>query len=197
MTKIGFHQQHQSSMLDTQKAFISLFSGLAGLMVKVVIHNKSPSFLPVETLKKTGLCFVDHSLSLRLSHLLSGWQGCWPADGQGYCFHFPSRKHSFGRKRREGRRVWRWGGGKLCWEDLLLLDSVFIITAAVHRGNLASYIKGSFIDHLYHLRPTQPCTQAFIHSQKETFLIHCAKDVKALEKANSQVKGCCVPVFIT
>lgn len=44
----------------------------------------------------------------------------------------------------------RRGGGP-SWEDLLLLDSVFIITAAVHRGNLAGYIKGSFTVHLYHL----------------------------------------------
>lgn len=42
-------------------------------------------------------------------------------------------------------------GGEPSWEDLLLLDSVFIITAAVHRGNLAGYIKGSFTAHLYHL----------------------------------------------
>lgn len=33
----------------------------------------------------------------------------------------------------------------------MLLDSVFIITAAVHRGNLAGYFKGSFTAHLYHL----------------------------------------------
>lgn len=60
----------------------------------------------------------------------------------------------------------------------MLLDSVFIITAAVHRGNLASYIKGSFTDHLYHLK----CTQAYIHTQKDTLLIQCAKDIVALEK---------------
>lgn len=42
-------------------------------------------------------------------------------------------------------------GGEPSWEDLLLLDSVFIITAAVHRGNLAGYIKGLFTAHLDHL----------------------------------------------
>lgn len=56
-------------------------------------------------------------------------------------------------------------GGEPSWEDLLLLDSVFIITAAVHRGNLAGYIKGSFIAHLYHL--------THIHSGRT----HTRKDV--------------------
>lgn len=53
-------------------------------------------------------------------------------------------------------------GGEPSWEDLLLLDSVFIITAAVHRGNLAGYIKDSFTAHLYHL--THMHNQAYTHT---------------------------------
>lgn len=84
-----------------------------------------------------------------LLNLLSGWQSCcWPADWQGYCFHFPSIKYCLGRKE---KGKWERRGGEPSWEDLLLPDSVFIITAAVHRGNLASYIKGSFTAHLCHL----------------------------------------------
>jgi len=55
-------------------------------------------------------------------------------------------------------------GGEPSWEDLLLLDSVFIITAAVRRGNLAGFIKGSFTAHLDH--PTHIDNRAYRHSQK-------------------------------
>ncbi len=65
-------------------------------------------------------------------------------------------------------------GGEPSWEDLLLLDSVFIITAAVHRGNLAGYIKGSFTAHLYHLTHNHPG----IHTLRGTCYppVQCAKD---------------------
>lgn len=55
-------------------------------------------------------------------------------------------------------------GGEPSWEDLLLLDSVFIITAAVHRGNLAGYIKGSLTAHLYRLTHIDDHAQRHTHA---------------------------------
>lgn len=72
-------------------------------------------------------------------------------------------------------------GGKLSREDLLLLDSVFIITAAVHRGNLAGYIKGSFTAHLYHLTHTSMHTGIHTLMEGHTYLlIQRAKDIETL-----------------
>lgn len=63
----------------------------------------------------SGLCLVYHSVLFHrfcLSDLPSGWQNCcWTGDWQGYCFHFPSIKHSLGRRARESRRRERGGGG--------------------------------------------------------------------------------------
>lgn len=68
-------------------------------------------------------------------------------------------------KRGKWERREEMRGGKLSWEDLLLLDSVFIITAAVHRGNLAGYIK-----RLIHSPPTTSDTHTTRHTHTLTLL---------------------------
>lgn len=83
-------------------------------------------------------------------------------------------------------------GGKLSWEDLLLLDSVFIITAAVHRGNLAGYIK-----RLIHSPPTTSDTHTTRHTHTHPPLGEHTGEINPVQQANSQVKGCHLPVFIT
>ena len=50
----------------------------------------------------------------------------------------------------------------------MLLDSLFIITAAVHRGNVAGYIKATFTVHFQTLKHTHRHTHTHTHTHIHT-----------------------------
>lgn len=85
--------------------------------------------------------FLSHSLSFSFNTRLAELPLACRLAGP-FVFISPPFHALEGEKRGGGGEEVK--GGKVSWGDLLLPYSMFIITAAVHRGNLAGGIKVSF-----------------------------------------------------